>query len=37
VGALVDIGILQEETGWQRNRLFVFRKYLNVFRDENDT
>ncbi len=36
VGALVDIGILQEETGWQRNRLFVFRRYLNVFGDENE-
>jgi Fic family protein len=35
VGALVEIGILQEETGWQRNRLFAFRKYLNVFSDEN--
>jgi len=37
VGALVDIDLLQEETGWQRNRLFVFRRYLNVFRDESDT
>ena len=37
VGALVDLGILQEMTGWQRNRLFVFRRYLNVFRDENAT
>lgn len=36
VGALVDIGILKEETGWQRNRLFVFRRYLNVFGDENE-
>lgn len=37
VSALVDIGILREETGWQRNRLFIFRRYLNVFRDENET
>ena len=36
VSALVDVGILQEETGWQRNRLFVFRRYLNVFIDENE-
>lgn len=34
VGALVDMDVLQEMTGWQRNRLFVFRKYLNVFREE---
>ncbi len=31
VGTLVGLGILQEVTGWQRNRLFVFRKYLDVF------
>lgn len=36
VGALVDLGILQEMTGWQRNRHFVFRRYLDVFRDENE-
>lgn len=35
VGALVELGILQEVTGWQRNRLFVFRKYLDVFSAEN--
>ena len=35
VNTLVEMGILQEETGWQRNRLFVFRKYLDVFSDEN--
>lgn len=35
IGTLVELGILQEETGWQRNRLFVFRKYLDVFTDEN--
>ena len=34
VNTLVEMGILQEETGWQRNRLFVFRKYLDVFSDE---
>lgn len=31
VAGMVDLGILVEETGWQRNRLFVFRKYLDVF------
>jgi len=35
VGSLVELGILQEVTGWQRNRLFVFRKYLDVFSAEN--
>ncbi len=35
VGAMVELGILQEETGWQRNRVFVFRKYLDVFIDKN--
>ncbi len=35
VGALVELGILQEVTGWQRNRMFVFRKYLDVFSTEN--
>lgn len=37
IGALADMGILREVTGWQRNRLFVFRRYLDVFRDENET
>ncbi len=37
IGTLVDTGILQEETGWQRNRLFAFRRYLNLFSDENET
>ncbi|NTW88289.1 MAG: Fic family protein [Desulfobulbaceae bacterium] len=35
VGAMVELGILLEETGWQRNRIFVFRRYLDVFIDEN--
>ncbi len=35
IGALVDLEILQEVTGWQRNRLFVFRRYLDVFAAEN--
>lgn len=35
IAAMVELGILREETGWQRNRLFVFRRYLDVFADEN--
>ncbi len=35
VGTMVELGILHEETGWQRNRVFVFRKYLDVFIDKN--
>lgn len=35
VGTLVDLGILEEVTGWQRNRLFLFRKYLDVFSSKN--
>ncbi len=35
VGALVNLGVLQEVTGWQRNRMFVFRQYLDVFSAEN--
>jgi Fic family protein len=35
IGALVELDILQEITGWQRNRMFVFRKYLDVFSAEN--
>ncbi|MHB1456597.1 MAG: Fic family protein, partial [Armatimonadota bacterium] len=30
--SLIDCGILQEITGQQRNRTFVFGSYLNVFR-----
>jgi hypothetical protein len=35
IGALVELDILQEITGWQRNRMFVFRKYRDVFSAEN--
>lgn len=29
----VDAGILQEKTGYKRNRYFVFEDYLKIFRD----
>jgi Fic family protein len=31
VSQFVDLGILEEITGYQRNRLFVFRRYLTLF------
>ncbi len=34
IGSLVNLGILKEETDWQRNRLFVFRRYIDLFSDE---
>lgn len=34
VQSLVDIGILKEITGWQRNRIFFFQSYFEVFRDD---
>jgi Fic family protein len=33
VGRFVDEGILEEITGFRRNRLFVFSEYLEIFRD----
>lgn len=35
VAALVEMGVLKEITGWQRNRLFVFDKYMRIFDDQN--
>ncbi|EKE02061.1 MAG: Fic family protein [uncultured bacterium] len=29
----VDVGILQEKTGYKRNRYFVFEDYLKIFKD----
>lgn len=26
------LGILKEQTGYKRNRIFVFEKYLNLFK-----
>jgi hypothetical protein len=34
IAALEDLGVLVEEIGWQRNRLFAFRRYLDVFLEE---
>ena len=36
VSAFVELGILEEDTGWQRNRTFVFRKYMQLFADKSD-
>ena len=30
--AFVEIGILQEKTGFNRNRFYVFEEYINIFR-----
>jgi len=31
VGQFVDLGILEEITGFQRNRMFIFRRYIGLF------
>jgi Fic family protein len=33
IGALCDLGILKELTGYRRNRIFLFTPYLEIFRD----
>lgn len=35
IATLVDMGILEEITGYQRNRIFLLRKYIDIFRDGN--
>lgn len=35
IAALVDLGILNEMTGYKRNRIFMFDQYLDVFRNES--
>ena len=35
ISALVDVGIIAESTGWQRNRMFIFRRYLQIFDHKN--
>jgi len=34
VKKLMEMGILQEVTGYSRNRIFIFRKYVDTFREE---
>ena len=33
VAGLEKLGVLEEVTGFKRNRLFLFRRYLNIFMD----
>lgn len=35
IASLVDLGVLQEATGFQRNRIFILRRYIDIFRDGN--
>lgn len=35
IATLVSIGILEEITGYQRNRIFLFRRYIDIFSDGN--
>ncbi len=37
ISTLVDLGVLQEITGYQRNRIFLLRQYIDIFRTENET
>jgi Fic family protein len=32
IESLVQAGILEESTGYQRNRIFLFKRYLDIFR-----
>ncbi|MBW1926036.1 MAG: Fic family protein [Deltaproteobacteria bacterium] len=34
IAALVDIGVLEEITGYRRNRIFVFKQYLDIFMEK---
>ena len=31
IDVFVGLGILEEITGYQRNRLFIFREYIQLF------
>ncbi len=35
ISAMEKLGILEEITGYKRNRLFAFRKYLTIFADHS--
>ena len=32
INELIRLNILEEITGYQRNRMFLFRKYIQLFR-----
>ena len=36
VSALVEADILEEVTGWQRNRVFYFRRYMQIFNTKDN-
>ncbi|RJX21174.1 MAG: Fic family protein [Desulforudis sp.] len=36
VSAFTELGILKEATGYQRNRIFIFQNYVDIFRNENE-
>lgn len=36
VRSLIELGVLKEVTGYQRNRIFLFEKYIDVFKEENE-
>lgn len=35
VAALETMGVLKEITGFKRNRLFIFKRYLDIFKEHN--
>lgn len=35
IATLAGMGVLQEVTGFQRNRIFILRRYIDIFRDGN--
>ncbi|MBV5307762.1 MAG: Fic family protein [Desulfobulbaceae bacterium] len=37
VTTLVEMNVLKEVTGFQRNRIFIFQRYIDIFRVENMT
>jgi len=36
VQSLIELGVLREITGYQRNRIFIFKEYIDTFIDENE-
>jgi hypothetical protein len=34
IAKFVELGVLKEATGYQRNRIFVFKSYLDLFSKE---